>query len=79
MEKVADRESERRGAEADENHASSLPPPGANPRQRLVCTDPKEYDSTQDHCEDQGRRAIEKDKREKRDEVANQRGQGDDH
>lgn len=79
MEEVPDCESERRGAEADENHTNSLLPPGANPGERLVCTDPKEHDSTQGHCEDQGRRAFEKDKRKKRDEVANQRGQGDYH
>jgi hypothetical protein len=72
MEEVADRESECRGAEADENHASSLLPPGANPGERLVSTDPEEHDSTQDHGEDEGGRTGEKYKRKKRDEVADQ-------
>ena len=79
MEEVADCESERRGAEADENHASSLPPPGANSGERLVGTDPEEHHSTQDHREYEGRRAGEKDERKERDEVADQCGQGDYH
>jgi len=74
----ADCESECRGAEADENHASSLLPPGTNPGERLVCTDPKEHYSTQITARPRPPSARER-QTEEEDEVANQGGQGDYH